>query len=62
MLCGGSAISVCVVGVIFSDRVCLPSNRTGVLVWFGTLMVLFLMDARVGGGQLSDFCASIKIS
>ena len=55
-------MSVCVVGVILSERVCFPSNRTGVLVWFGTLMVLFLMDARVGGGQLDDFCASITIS
>ena len=55
-------MSVCVVGVILSERVCFPSNRTGVLVWFGTLMVLFLMEARVGGGQLDDFCASITIS
>ena len=45
-------MSVCVVGVILSERVCFPSNRTGVLDWFGTLIVLFLMDARVGGGQL----------
>ena len=53
---------VCVVGVIFKDSVCLPSNRMGVLVLLGTLMVLFLIAARVGGGQLGDFCASITIS
>ena len=43
-------MSVCVVGVIFKERVCLPSNRIGVFVLFGTLMLLFLMAARVGGG------------
>ena len=45
-----------------SDRVCFPSNRIGVLVLFGILMLLFFMAARVGGGQLLDFCASINIS
>ena len=62
MFCGGSLISVCVVGVILSERVCFPSNRTGVCNWLGTWMVLFFMEASVGGGQLEDFCASIIIS
>ena len=46
------------VGVIRIESVCLPSSRIGLLVVLVTFMVLFLIAASVGGGQLLNFMAS----
>ena len=53
---------VCVVGVSLSDSVCFPSIRIGLEVLLCIFIVLLLMAARVGGGQLLDFVASTSIS
>ena len=60
MLWGGFDILVCVVGV--SDSVFLPSISIGLVELLWISMLLFLMDARVGGGQLLDLLASTSIS
>ena len=62
MLWGGLDILVCVVGVSLSDSVFLPSIIIGLVVLLYISMLLFLMDASVGGGQLVDLVASISIS
>ena len=62
MLWGGSDILVCVVGVSLSDSVFLPSISIGLVVLLWISMLLFLMDASVGGGQLVDLVASTSIS
>ena len=51
MLEGGSDMLEFVVGVNFRDNVCLPSNNTGLLVVFVTLIRLFFIAASVGGGH-----------
>ena len=61
MLWGGLDILVCVVGVSLRDSVFLPSIIIGLVVLLYISMLLFLMDARVGGGQLFDIVASTTI-
>ena len=60
--CGVDLILVYIVGVSLSDSVFLPSIIIGLVVLLYISMLLFLMDARVGGGQLLDLLASTSIS
>ena len=62
MLWGGLDLLVCVVGDSLRDSVFLPSIIIGLVVLLYISMLLFLMDARVGGGQLLDLLASTSIS
>ena len=55
-------MSVIVVGVTPRDNVCLSSINTGLLVVLYIDMVLFFMEASVGGGQLVDLLDSIRRS
>ena len=50
MLWGGSDLLVCVVGVSLSDSVFLPSISIGLVVFLWISMLLFLIDASLGGG------------
>ena len=60
--CEVMVISVAVVGVNLSDKVCLPSIKIGLLVMLYIDIVLFLIEASVGGGQLVDLLASTSMS
>ena len=45
---------ICVVGVSLMDSVFLPLISMGLVVVLWMSILLFLIDARVGGGQLVD--------
>ena len=61
MLDTGAILSVCVVGVSLKDRVWVPSSNIGCLVLLWSWVILFLVEASIGGDQLLELLASMSI-